>query len=835
MMVRVGTVLEIEYFGEVSASWRGEAIRPASKKTFAMLVYLAASGAGVNRDHLAELLWGSSEKRANVRQALYELRKEPGADAWLVDDGDMLLIRSEHTFQALRAGLESGARHVTPSHVPNAFAAGFDKVSDAFDDWLQEQRTRLEQSINIAITRALEEAEQREDHEKALGLVKHLLELTPYDESLYQRALRHSAQSGDSSGLIAWYQRAERVFKDELKGELSPKTTALYEKLRSSVTLLMRQLQPDELALVQLLFLASGELTVEQCAQALDVSSFDLAETLDSLHRRGIIRDGFVVTPEIAGELEKRLSWSRKSLLHERVLAVLPAHVSPVVRAKHLLGSNQPGQAAPHLLQAGKDAIQANDHERAEQLLFRALWAADSARMRLRALINLEGMVALRVDDALHEVVLKEAEKLAWDEQDDEYLAQVRLRRSRSLIRRRAFGEALENALEALEIALRINDEGLTVQARNAIGGVHYYLGDLEGALASFSPNLEATAVTDRYSALNNVGLITAQLGQRDESLKYFDEALTLARQTERQPDIISTLNNLAATAERFAAYGRAAKSMLEALTLARKVGAEDLEARLQLNLVIVLMRQGELGPAWNTLQEVEDAIGATAEIAQRVKILELKADLAQVTGAREPALAYLQEAIDLGAGETADRHRIILEAVVHLVRYRLGEIGPADVVGAIQSLEAAQVSDLPNWLWIELSWFEPNETRAAEFLAHVTEAELNAHQRVLYAAKKLHRANTAGEREQWLASVQESAAVLGAPMELSGNTPGPIVEWPIIAAIIEYAASGELNNEFLSAFEDAVADQAQGLPKAVAKRYREYRSRLLREFIPER
>lgn len=833
MMVRVSTVLEIEYFGEVSVSWRGEVIRPASKKTFAMLVYLAANGHGVTRDHLAELFWGSNDKRANVRQALYELRKEAGAEHWLADEGDELMVRSTHTFETLRAGLENGSRALGPMHVPGAFASEFDKVSDAFDDWLQEQRARLEQSMKIALTRALEEADQREDHATALVLIAHLLKLTPYEEQLYQRALRHTAQLGDSAGLVAWFQRAERVFRDELNGELSRKTTALYEKLRSSVTMLTRQLQPDELALVQLLYLANGELTIAQCAQALEVPAFSLAETLDSLNRRGIIRDGFIVTPEIASELKQRLSWSRKSLLHERIHAVLPEHASPVVRAKHLLGSNQPGRAAPYLLKAGKDAIQEHEHDLAERLLFQALWTADTARLRLRVLINLESMVALRVDDALHEIVLKEAEKLAWEEQDDEYLTQVRLRRSRSLIRRRAFGEALEKALEALEIALRIEDEALIVQARNAIGGVHYYLGDLEGALASFTLNLEATGVIDRYSALNNVGLITAQLGRRDESLTYFDEALTLARKTERQPDIISTLNNIAATAERFAAYGRAAKSMQEALTLARKVGAEDLEARLQLNLVVVLMRQGELGLAWNTLQEVEDAIGTTGETAQQVKIHELRADFAQATGSLANAAEHLQTALDLSAGDLTDRHLTILSSVQHLIQYRAGNISFEKAVAAVHDLAAAQVSDLPNWLWIELSWFEKNLQLAADFLAHVDEPTLNAHQRVLYAAKHVYMASTNTERETWIAAVETGAAELNAPAAISAQTPGPIVEWPLVAAIVEYAQTGALSVEFRAAFEAAVADQAQGLPKAVALRYREYRAQWLQDFFP--
>ena len=825
MMEGVNSVLVVQYFGDVSISWENAAVRPPSKKALALMLYLAATGTAAGRDHLAELLWGASDKRANVRQALYELRKQPGANQWLRDDGDELMIAASPTVAELCTELETGARTDTDIVRPSEFGAGFERLSPAFDDWLLEQRERFVRSVTITLRSRLDAAMRLEAHEDALTLLGHLLHYAPYEEALYQTAMKASAKLGDQQALLTWFHRAKRVFSEELQTGLSPETTELHESLRVRIERATAQLPKEVLAVLQLLYVAGGELTMQQLADAVQLPIFEFSEHIEALTRREFVRQGLVVSEAIQGELQSTLSWPRRALLHERIVAVLPETADGELRAHHLLGSNQPEAAAPLLLQAGIEAVAHNAHDRAKTLLFRALWAAAHDRkLQLRALLHLEGLTALRLDDPLHEVVLHAAEKLAWEEQDDASIAQTQLRRSRALIRKHAFGEALERALEALEIALRLGDESLIVQARSAVGGVHYYLGDLEGALASFRENLAATGDTERYSALNNVGLITAQLGQREESLTYFEEALTLARKGERQPDIISTLNNLAATAERFAAYDRAARSLREGVSLARSIGAQDLEMRLRMNLVVVYTRQGELGPAWNTLGEVTDELEHTEEANQRVRMYELAADLAQTTGGLTEAVTELGRALAIESDSLTDRHRVVLATMQQLAEYRLEQRTTSEITAAVSELEAAQVTDLTNWVWIEAAWYTANPVAAAEFIGRVNEQALNPHQLTLVAAMRLRLADQHGKAQR-LAELATAAAELGAVWELSAEQAGPIVEWPLVVALYTQASAGELSAEFIQQFEAAVASQAQGLPKAVAQRYRALRS----------
>src|SRR5690554_6610724 len=73
--------LQARLFGSPRFEWQGEEVTPSSRKGVALLALLAAHRSGLQREEMAEILWGVG-KLASVRQALYELRKLPGASSW---------------------------------------------------------------------------------------------------------------------------------------------------------------------------------------------------------------------------------------------------------------------------------------------------------------------------------------------------------------------------------------------------------------------------------------------------------------------------------------------------------------------------------------------------------------------------------------------------------------------------------------------------------------------------------------------------------------------------------------------------------------------------------
>ncbi len=76
--------LQISVLGELKVAHDGKPMPlPASKKTRALLGYLAVVGRPVRRDNLCEIFWeGPDDPRANLRWSLHKIRKITNDDKW---------------------------------------------------------------------------------------------------------------------------------------------------------------------------------------------------------------------------------------------------------------------------------------------------------------------------------------------------------------------------------------------------------------------------------------------------------------------------------------------------------------------------------------------------------------------------------------------------------------------------------------------------------------------------------------------------------------------------------------------------------------------------------
>src|SRR5690606_38331222 len=288
--------------------------------------------------------------------------------------------------------------------------------------------------------------------------------------------------------------------------------------------------------------------------------------------QQGWLDQHLVPDAELALQVANGTPAGVKRLLHQRIAQALADSddAEPQRVARHLLGAGRPAAAAPLLLRAAETQIGRNSPAEAVPLLLQASWAGwEDAQLRLRTCLLLEGCAAQLSDDALQDDALTESEQLAWRLQSDVDLAEVRMRRSRYLLRRGHVGQGMERALEALEIATRLDEPRVLARARTAVGGAQFYAGDLDGAEQTFSVNSHAADRVERYRALNNLGSIAGIRGRLPEALQHLESALTLARATGQQGDVIGTLNNLAATAEKTGDYRRAVRYFRESLALA--------------------------------------------------------------------------------------------------------------------------------------------------------------------------------------------------------------------------------------------------------------------------
>ena len=140
MQKRETKMLRLSIFGRFhAADALGNEIPIKSKKARALLAYLALpTGKERSREEVMALLWsdrGDEQARASLRQALSGLRKELG-------QGALVALRiSEESIQ-----LDPDLVVVEPAASGEVLLEGLQVNDPVFDDWLRDERLRLEES-----------------------------------------------------------------------------------------------------------------------------------------------------------------------------------------------------------------------------------------------------------------------------------------------------------------------------------------------------------------------------------------------------------------------------------------------------------------------------------------------------------------------------------------------------------------------------------------------------------------------------------------------------------------------------------------------------------------
>lgn len=781
--------LEARLWGEARFAHRGVAVEPTSQKSVALLAYLAAAPGPSSREELAALLWGPG-RLANVRQALYTLRSLPGAEEWLDAGAATVNVLAVVDVVELTAAAREELPALAERLEGNEFMAGFgDRLPEPYLEWLAHERERCAAAAARAYAAKAAELEGEGHPREALALALRAQELEPYGEEAQRAVMRLAYLAGDPERALASYATFSARLETELGSRPSAETARLASRIERREPLSARpalaSLDEQELRTLRALALARGGLRVDGLARVLERPAFELTADLARLADRGLVDADLRLAPDLVGPVLAGVPAPLKRLLHERSVAVMrdDPEADQGVLARHLLAVGELAEAARRAFGAARAALERGQTDAASDLLYLTLWAAaEEPRLRLDALFQLEGVAAQDADLAAQEALLQEAERLAWELQSDVALAEANVRRARLLLARSQVGEALESALVALEIALRIADDTLVARARNALGAAHFYAGDLDGAEAAFASCLVSGSEVERYRAHNNLGSINALRGRLGESYHHFDQALTLARRNSRHLDVSATLNNVAASAERFGDYPRAERYFKEGMVLARRRGAAAREAEMLVNLAVVYARQGQLGPAWNTIAEVEELVDELADRRLAMRVAEQRGELMRLCGDLAGAEAALTTALLLAEEVGDERKRRGLHAQLATVRARRDPTSAPETARAIADLETARLTDVAPWLRLELALWTQELSFGLAQLASVPEAGLkSAHQRLVRDVATMRlgllaEADEAVRAEAMAARARTVAAGLVPPGPAGAAPPGPVV-----------------------------------------------------------
>jgi TolB-like protein/Tfp pilus assembly protein PilF len=222
----------------------GEALSLKGRKTQALLAYLALTpGKQCPRDELVALLWGDrgeQQARSSLRQSLSELRKA-------LDDADDSLLIAGRDAVALDADaidvdvseFEQLIDDGTPLALERAAKLYRGDLLDgngvhdpAFENWLRDERQRLNERACQALSRLLDH-QAAGDTESAIATARRLLTLDPLREATHRALMRLYSDKGERTLALKQYQASRDVLAAELGLSPGPETEKLAEEIRT--------------------------------------------------------------------------------------------------------------------------------------------------------------------------------------------------------------------------------------------------------------------------------------------------------------------------------------------------------------------------------------------------------------------------------------------------------------------------------------------------------------------------------------------------------------------------------------------------------------------------
>ena len=216
----------------------GEDIRLPTRKTEALLAFLACHpGEKHPRDRLTALLWGDRsdrQARHSLSQTLLSIRNS-------VEEPDSLLLVEREAVALCEEAIESDVADFhrlapTPSSLRQAldlyrgpFMDGFNLREPAFEDWLIEQRGKL-QGLAFSTFLTLADAQTAAgDWNAAIATLNTAIRFDPLAEEAYRRLMRLQIDHGLCNDAIRGYRFLAETLRRELNTQPDPSTTAVYQ------------------------------------------------------------------------------------------------------------------------------------------------------------------------------------------------------------------------------------------------------------------------------------------------------------------------------------------------------------------------------------------------------------------------------------------------------------------------------------------------------------------------------------------------------------------------------------------------------------------------------
>jgi DNA-binding SARP family transcriptional activator len=240
--------LTLSFFGAFHATLGGRPLENfRSVKVQALLIYLSLTPHHVHaRDGLAGLFWPDepdATAKQNLRVSLFRLRQTLGED----DAGPnqrLLITRTTVQFNPagdysldvadFAAALSEGMLDKAVALYRGDLLPAFDCNSFPFDDWLRQERERLQRQALDALSQLTSACLGRADFQTAQQFARQQLALEPWREEAHRQLMHALAAMDERTAALAQFERCRASLAEALGIAPSSETIALATRIREA-------------------------------------------------------------------------------------------------------------------------------------------------------------------------------------------------------------------------------------------------------------------------------------------------------------------------------------------------------------------------------------------------------------------------------------------------------------------------------------------------------------------------------------------------------------------------------------------------------------------------
>lgn len=220
----------------------------ATRKTLALLVYLAVEGGMHSREKLAAILWPEKDAgrgRTNLRNTLVHLRRplrHENQPSHLVIERNALGFNPDapftcdwHVLQDAMGTNDATILQTVVGRYRGDFLDGF-SLGDApaFAEWATLRREQAHRQMDAVFDRLSRMQAEAGDTRAAVAAAEQWLAHNPLNEAAARRLMRLHLANGDAPVAQAVYEQCRATLALELDVEPSPETEALAERMRKA-------------------------------------------------------------------------------------------------------------------------------------------------------------------------------------------------------------------------------------------------------------------------------------------------------------------------------------------------------------------------------------------------------------------------------------------------------------------------------------------------------------------------------------------------------------------------------------------------------------------------